>query len=75
MAAHGACRAFHHPHAHMDHVTLKDALIVGLAQAGALIPDLSLGHDVDGCAFLNLNREEAARYSFLLGVPAITLAG
>ena len=60
----------------MDHVTLKDALIVGLAQAGALIPGISRsGSTLTTALFLNLNREEAARYSFLLGVPAIALAG
>ncbi|HXY90042.1 MAG TPA: undecaprenyl-diphosphatase UppP [Xanthobacteraceae bacterium] len=60
----------------MDHVTFKDALIVGLAQAGALIPGVSRsGSTLTAALFLNLNREEAARYSFLLGVPAIALAG
>ena len=60
----------------MDHVTLKDAMIVGLAQAGALIPGISRsGSTLTAALFLNLNREEAARYSFLLGLPAITLAG
>jgi undecaprenyl-diphosphatase len=60
----------------MDHVTLKDALIVGLAQAGALVPGVSRsGSTLTAALFLNLNREEAARYSFLLGVPAIALAG
>jgi len=60
----------------MDHVMLKDALIVGLAQAGALIPGVSRsGSTLTAALFLNLNREEAARYSFLLGVPAIALAG
>jgi undecaprenyl-diphosphatase len=60
----------------MDHVTLKDALIVGLAQAGALIPGISRsGSTLTAALFLNLNREEAARYSFLLGVPAIAIAG
>ena len=60
----------------MEQVTLKDALIVGLAQAGALIPGMSRsGTTLTAGLFLNLNREEAARYSFLLGLPAITLAG
>jgi undecaprenyl-diphosphatase len=60
----------------MDHVTLKDAMIVGLAQAGALIPGISRsGSTLTAALFLNLDREEAARFSFLLGVPAIALAG
>jgi undecaprenyl-diphosphatase len=60
----------------MDHVTLKDAMIVGLAQAGALIPGISRsGSTLTAALFLNLDREEAARYSFLLGIPAIAGAG
>jgi undecaprenyl-diphosphatase len=60
----------------MDNVTLKDAMIVGLAQAGALIPGVSRsGSTLTAALFLNLHREEAARFSFLLGVPAIALAG
>ncbi|HLL26302.1 MAG TPA: undecaprenyl-diphosphatase UppP [Xanthobacteraceae bacterium] len=60
----------------MEEVTLKDALIVGLAQAGALIPGVSRsGSTLTAALFLGLNREEAARFSFLLGVPAIALAG
>jgi undecaprenyl-diphosphatase len=51
-------------------------LIVGLAQAGALIPGISRsGSTLTAALFLNLDREEAARFSFLLGVPAIALAG
>jgi undecaprenyl-diphosphatase len=60
----------------MEDVTVKDALIVGLAQVGALIPGVSRsGSTLTAALFLNMNREEAARFSFLLGVPAITLAG
>ena len=60
----------------MEDVTLKDALLVGLAQAGALIPGVSRsGSTLTAALFLNMNRQEAARFSFLLGVPAITLAG
>jgi undecaprenyl-diphosphatase len=60
----------------MEDVTLKDALLVGLAQAGALIPGVSRsGSTLTAALFLNMNREEAARFSFLIGVPAIALAG
>lgn len=60
----------------MEGVTLKDALIVGLAQVGALIPGVSRsGSTLTAALFLGLKREEAARFSFLLGLPAITLAG
>jgi undecaprenyl-diphosphatase len=60
----------------MDQSTWKDALVVGLAQAGALIPGVSRsGSSLTAALFLGFKREEAARYSFLLGLPAITLAG
>lgn len=55
---------------------LRDALIVGIAQVGALIPGVSRsGSTLTAALFLNLKREEAARFSFLLGLPAIALAG
>jgi undecaprenyl-diphosphatase len=60
----------------MDEMRLRDALIVGLAQVGALIPGVSRsGSTLTAALFLDLKREEAARFSFLLGLPAITLAG
>jgi undecaprenyl-diphosphatase len=56
--------------------TLLDAIIVGIAQAGALIPGVSRsGSTLTAALFLNFDRAEAARFSFLLGLPAITLAG
>ena len=55
---------------------LRDALIVGIAQVGALIPGVSRsGSTLTAGLFLNFKREEAARFSFLLGLPAIALAG
>jgi len=60
----------------IDSATWRDAAIVGLAQAGALIPGVSRsGSTLTAALFLGFKREEAARYSFLLGLPAITLAG
>lgn len=60
----------------LDNVSLKDAMIVGLAQVGALIPGVSRsGSTLTAAMFLDLKREEAARFSFLLGLPAIFLAG
>lgn len=53
-----------------------DALIVGLAQVGALIPGVSRsGSTLTAALWLGFKREEAARFSFLLGLPAIALAG
>jgi len=60
----------------LEHVTIKDALIVGFAQVGALVPGVSRsGSTLTAALFLDLRREEAARFSFLLGLPAIALAG
>ncbi|HMF07055.1 MAG TPA: undecaprenyl-diphosphate phosphatase [Methylocella sp.] len=56
--------------------TLKDAMIIGLAQMGALIPGVSRsGSTLTAALFLDLKRDEAARFSFLLGIPAIAGAG
>jgi undecaprenyl-diphosphatase len=55
---------------------LLDALWVGLAQVGALIPGVSRsGSTLTAALMLGFKREEAARLSFLLGLPAIALAG
>jgi undecaprenyl-diphosphatase len=60
----------------LDEMRLRDALIVGLAQVGALIPGVSRsGSTLTAALFLDFKREEAARFSFLLGLPAIALAG
>lgn len=55
---------------------LPDALLVGLAQAAALVPGVSRsGSTISAGLFLGLTREAAARYSFLLSVPAVVLSG
>lgn len=60
----------------LDDVSLKDALVVGLAQVGALVPGVSRsGSTLTAALFRDLRREEAARFSFLLGLPAIAAAG
>ena len=60
----------------VEQASWRDAIIVGIAQAGALIPGVSRsGSTLTAALFLGFKREEAARYSFLLGLPAITLAG
>ena len=60
----------------LDNMTLLDAMVVGIAQVGALIPGVSRsGSTLTAALFLDLKREEAARFSFLLGLPAIALAG
>jgi len=57
-------------------ITLGDGLIVGMAQAFALIPGVSRsGATLTAGLFCGMERETAARFSFLLGLPAVTLAG
>ncbi|HZI16625.1 MAG TPA: undecaprenyl-diphosphatase UppP, partial [Myxococcus sp.] len=54
----------------------KDGIVIGLWQALALIPGSSRsGTTMTGGLVLGLKREDAARYSFLLSIPATTLAG
>ena len=54
----------------------RDGLVVGLAQALALIPGVSRsGSTLTASLFDSWKRPDAARFSFLLGIPAITLAG
>ena len=60
----------------LENVTRLDTMIVGIAQCGALIPGVSRsGSTLTAALFLGMKREEAVRFSFLLGLPAITLAG
>ncbi|HSJ74027.1 MAG TPA: undecaprenyl-diphosphate phosphatase [Miltoncostaeaceae bacterium] len=60
----------------VDQVGMRDAVWVGLAQALALIPGTSRsGATITAGLFLGLKREAAARFSFLLSVPAIVLSG
>ena len=60
----------------LESLTLGQALAIGIAQALAVIPGTSRsGVTITTGLFLGLEREEAARFSFLLSVPAITLAG
>ena len=60
----------------IDELTMKDALIIGGAQTFALVPGISRsGATISGGLFLGLDRVAAARYSFLLSVPAVVLSG
>lgn len=60
----------------LDDVQPRDGLIVGLAQALALIPGVSRsGSTLTAALFDGWERTAAARFSFLMGIPAITLAG
>lgn len=60
----------------MKDITWKDAIIIGFAQSLALIPGSSRsGTTITAGIFLGLTRESAARFSFLLSVPAILASG
>jgi undecaprenyl-diphosphatase len=58
-----------------DSLTVMDALAVGAAQAAALVPGVSRsGATIAMGIFLGLRRDAAARFSFLLGIPAVIAA-
>jgi undecaprenyl-diphosphatase len=60
----------------LSDLTLRDGLIIGGFQALALIPGSSRsGSTITGGLFLGYTREAAARYSFLLSIPAVVLSG
>lgn len=60
----------------MRDMRMLDVLLIGVAQAVALIPGSSRsGTTITAGLLLDLRREDAARFSFLLSVPAITLSG
>ncbi|MDH6623313.1 undecaprenyl-diphosphatase [Streptomyces sp. LBL] len=60
----------------LDNLGIKDGLIFGLCQACALIPGVSRsGATISGGLFMGYKREAAARYSFLLAIPAVLASG
>lgn len=60
----------------IEEMGVRNGFLIGLAQALALIPGCSRsGTTLTAALLLNLRRDDAARFSFLLGIPAVTLAG
>jgi undecaprenyl-diphosphatase len=60
----------------LSQMTFRDAVLVGCAQALALVPGASRsGTTLTGGLFLGLERATAARFSFLLSIPAVAAAG
>lgn len=60
----------------INEISKLDAVIIGIAQACALIPGSSRsGTTITGGLFAGLNREAAARFSFLLSIPAVLSSG
>ncbi len=59
----------------MENIGWKEALLIGLAQSIALIPGSSRsGVTITGGLLMNLSREAAARFSFLLSLPSVLAA-
>jgi undecaprenyl-diphosphatase len=59
-----------------ESIRTRDGVVVGLAQALALIPGVSRsGATISAGLFVGLDRQAAARFSFLLSVPAVVLSG
>jgi undecaprenyl-diphosphatase len=60
----------------MEQIETKDGFVVGMAQALALIPGVSRsGATITAGLFMGLDRSSAARFSFLLSIPAVVLSG
>ncbi len=57
-------------------LSFRDGVLIGLAQSLALIPGVSRsGATISAGLFLGLNRRAAARFAFLLAIPAVVLSG
>jgi undecaprenyl-diphosphatase len=57
-------------------ITRRDATLIGFSQALALVPGVSRsGATITAGLFAGFDRESAARYSFLLSIPAVVLSG
>jgi undecaprenyl-diphosphatase len=60
----------------VEQLTWKDSIIVGLAQCLALVPGVSRsGATISAGLFLGMDRELAARFGFLLAIPAVFASG
>ncbi|MCF6524351.1 undecaprenyl-diphosphate phosphatase [Streptomyces sp. JJ36] len=60
----------------LEELTVRDGLLYGLAQSLALVPGVSRsGATISGGLFMGYRREAAARYSFLLAIPAVLGSG
>jgi undecaprenyl-diphosphatase len=59
----------------LSHVSFTDSILIGLSQALAIVPGVSRsGITISTGLFRNLDRQAAARFSFLLSTPALTAA-
>ncbi|MDT5349984.1 MAG: undecaprenyl-diphosphatase [Mycobacterium sp.] len=61
---------------HVEQLNWRDATVVGMAQCLALVPGVSRsGSTISAGLFLGLDRELAARFGFLLAIPAVFASG
>jgi undecaprenyl-diphosphatase len=61
---------------HVAQLNWRDAVVVGVAQCLALVPGVSRsGSTISAGLFLGLDRELAARFGFLLAIPAVFASG
>jgi undecaprenyl-diphosphatase len=60
----------------LDDITTRDGIVIGFAQALALVPGVSRsGATLTAGLFMGFDRTSAARFSFLLSIPAVVLSG
>lgn len=60
----------------LENITIFDSIIIGFAQALSLIPGSSRsGTTITAGLFVGINRSDAARFSFLLSIPAVFASG
>lgn len=71
----GCAEQFGQRKRNFDDLQIKDGILMGLGQMLALVPGVSRsGSTLTAGLFLGLERQTAARFSFLLGLPALTIA-
>ncbi|MGH3888853.1 MAG: undecaprenyl-diphosphate phosphatase [Pseudonocardiaceae bacterium] len=72
----GAAERYGRQRRPLQQLTVTDGVVMGLAQAMALVPGVSRsGGTISAGLFLGLTRPTAVRYSFLLAIPAVIAAG
>ena len=72
----GAAESYGRQRRSLQQLTVTDGVVMGLAQAMALVPGVSRsGGTISAGLFLGLTRPTAVRYSFLLAIPAVIAAG
>jgi undecaprenyl-diphosphatase len=72
----GAAERYGRQRRSLQQLTVTDGVVMGLAQAMALVPGVSRsGGTISAGLFLGLTRPTAVRYSFLLAIPAVIAAG